>query len=72
MPLIKHRGGRLIAQGIPELIEGDAPHSQAAVFEWDSRQAFLNYWQSDEYAKIRKLRDGAVEFQGVIVEGVAQ
>jgi len=71
MPLIAKRGGRLIAQGTPEAIEGNTTGSQSAVFEWPSRQAFLDYWQSKEYAEIRKLREGAVEFQGVIVEGVA-
>lgn len=71
MPLIKQRGGRLIAQGTPEAIEGSTIGSQSAVFEWHSRQAFLDYWHSKEYAEIRKLREGAVEFQGVIVEGVA-
>jgi uncharacterized protein (DUF1330 family) len=70
MPLIKQRGGRLIAQGTPEAIEGNATGSQSAVFEWSSRQVFLDYWNSDEYANIRKLRDGAAEFHGVIVEGV--
>lgn len=71
MPLIKQRGGRLIAQGPPEAIEGSTTGSQSAVFEWPSRQAFLDYWHSKEYVEVRKLREGAVEFQGVIVEGVA-
>lgn len=69
MPLIKQRGGRLIAQGVPEAIEGSTTGSHSAVFEWSSRQVFLDYWHSREYAEIRKLREGAVEFQGVIVEG---
>lgn len=71
MPLINQCGGRLIAQGTPEAIEGSATESQYAVFEWFSRQSFLDYWHSNEYAEIRKLREGAVEFQGVIVKGVA-
>lgn len=71
MPLIEHRGGRLIAQGTPEAIEGDATGSQSAVFEWSSRRAFLDYWHSNEYAEIKKLREGVAEFQGVIIEGVA-
>ncbi len=70
MPLIEQRGGRLVAQGTPETIEGSITDSQSAVFEWPSRRAFLDYWHSKEYAEIRKLREGAVEFQGVIVEGV--
>lgn len=45
LPLIKQRGGRLIAQGTPETIEGNTTGSQSAVFECSSRQAFLDYWQ---------------------------
>ncbi|AFY75053.1 hypothetical protein Syn7502_03167 [Synechococcus sp. PCC 7502] len=71
MPLIELRGGRLMAQGIPEVIEGSNTGSMSAVFEWPSRQAFIDYWHSKEYAEIRKLREGAVDFQGVIVEGIA-
>jgi uncharacterized protein (DUF1330 family) len=70
MPLINQRGGRLIAQGTPEAIEGNVIRSQSAVFEWSSRQV-LDCWYSNEYAAIRKLREGAVEFQRVIVEGIA-
>lgn len=71
MPIIERRGGRLVAQGTPEVIEGDLTGAQTAVFEWASRQAFFDYWHSDEYAETRKLRQGAAEFQGVIVAGVA-
>jgi uncharacterized protein (DUF1330 family) len=71
MPLIQQRGGRLIAQVMSEAIEGCPSGSQSAVFEWASRQDFLTYWHSDDYAELRKLREGAVEFQGVLVEAVA-
>jgi uncharacterized protein (DUF1330 family) len=54
-----------------EAIEGVPTGSQSAVFEWPSRQVLLDYWYSNKYAAIKKLREGAVEFQGVIVEGVA-
>jgi uncharacterized protein (DUF1330 family) len=62
----------LIAQGTPETIEDSTTGSQSAVFEWLSRQAFLDYWHSKEYAENRKLRGGAVKFQGVIAEGVVR
>ncbi|RCJ17768.1 hypothetical protein A6770_33660 [Nostoc minutum NIES-26] len=70
MPVIQRRGGRLIAQGIPEVIEGTMTWKQAVVFEWSSREDFLSYWHSDEYAEIKQLRKGTVEFQAAIVEGV--
>jgi uncharacterized protein (DUF1330 family) len=70
MPMIERRGGRVIAQSKPEVIEGNLPFSQAVVFEWPSRQDFLEYWHSQQYAEIRKLREGAAEFQGTLVESV--
>jgi hypothetical protein len=35
-------------------------------------QVFLDYRHSKEYAEIRKLREGAVEFQEAIIEEVAR
>lgn len=70
MPLIAHRGGRLIAQGAPEVIEGTSRSPQAVVFEWPSRQDFLDYWYSEEYAEIKLLREGAAEFQAWLIPGV--
>lgn len=70
MPVIERRGGRLIAQGTPEIIEGTLLSKQAVVFEWPSRQDLLEYWHSNEYAEIKKLREGAAEFQAVVILGV--
>jgi uncharacterized protein (DUF1330 family) len=70
MPIIQQRGGRLIARGTPEIIEGNIISQQAVIFEWGSRQDFLNYWNSDEYAEIKQLRVESTEFQAAIIEGV--
>jgi uncharacterized protein (DUF1330 family) len=68
MPVIERRGGRLVTQGIPKAIEGTLSFKQAVLFEWRSRQDLLEYWHSDEYAQIKKLREGAAEFQAVVIE----
>jgi uncharacterized protein (DUF1330 family) len=70
MPLINQLGGRLVAQGTPEIIEGNVIGQQVAVFEWPSRQDFLNYWHSSEYAEIKRLRENAAVFWGEIIEGI--
>jgi uncharacterized protein (DUF1330 family) len=70
MPLIESRGGRLIAQGTPETIEGTSRSQQAVLFEWPSRQDFLDYWHSEEYAEIKLLREGAAEFEAVLIPGI--
>lgn len=70
VPLIDQCGGRLIAQGSPEAMEGEMPWQRIVVLEWRSRQEFLHFWQSDEYAEIKQLRQGAAEWQAAIVESV--
>jgi len=70
IPVIKRRGGRILGKGVPETIEGDVSWQQAVVFQWPSREAFLEYWHSDEYAEIKKLRKGASEWQAAIIEGI--
>lgn len=42
IPVIQRRGGRLIAQGTPKVIEGTMTWKQAVVFEWGSREDFLS------------------------------
>lgn len=70
VPLIAQFGGRLIAKGAPEVIEGTMPWERVVVLEWRSHQDFLNFWQSDDYAEVKKLRQGAAEWQAAIVAGV--
>jgi uncharacterized protein (DUF1330 family) len=70
MPVIERRGGRLMAQGTPEAIEGRSRSEQAVVFDWPSRQDFLDYWHSEEYAEIKLLREGAAKFEAVLIAGV--
>ncbi len=70
VPVIERRGGRLITQGTPEAIEGTLQFQQAVLFEWRSRQDLLEYWHSDEYAKIKQLREGAAQFQAVVIDGI--
>ena len=69
-PVIERRGGRMVAAGSPDVVEGAFPWERAVVFEWPSRADALGFWNSDEYAEIRKLREGAAEFQAVILEGI--
>lgn len=70
VPLIVQCGGRLMVQGTPEAMEGTMPWQRVVVLEWQSRQAFLSFWHSDEYAAIKKLRQGVADWQAAIVEGV--
>ncbi len=70
IPVIERRGGRFIAQGAPEAVEGMMLWQRVVLLEWSSGKDFLNFWHSDEYTEIKKLRQGAAEWQAALVEGI--
>jgi uncharacterized protein (DUF1330 family) len=69
-PLMHSRGGRMIAKGTPDAVDGPFPWEHAVVFEWPSRKDALDFRNSDEYKEIKQLREGASEFQGIVLEGM--
>ncbi len=69
-PVIIRRGGRLLASGPPDVVEGEFPLERALVFEWPTRQAASDFWHSEEYTEIKKLRQGAAEIQAIIIDGI--
>lgn len=58
VPVIERRSSGFIAQGTPEVMEGTLPWQRSVVLEWQSHQDFLDFWESEEYAEIKKLREG--------------
>lgn len=69
-PAIERRGGRLVAAGEPEVIEGRTEYRRVVVFVWPSREALIGFWQSEEYASIRKLREGTADWLASIVPSI--
>jgi uncharacterized protein (DUF1330 family) len=69
-PVITRRGGRLVASGPPDVLEGEFPWKGALVFKWPTRQAASDFWHSEEYSEIKKLREGAAVIQAIIIEGI--
>ena len=67
-PLIHKRGGRMIAEGSPDVVDGTFPWERAVVFEWSSRKDALDFRNSDK--EIKQLRVGVSEFQGIVLEGI--
>ncbi len=69
-PVLTRRGGRLVASGPPEVVEGEFPWQGVLVFEWPTRQAASDFWHSKEYTEIKKLREGAAVIKAIIIEGI--
>jgi uncharacterized protein (DUF1330 family) len=65
-------GGRYLVRGGDfEVLEGEAPAGRTVVLEFPSMQAALDWYRSDEYTEIRKIREGAARARMYVVEGVA-
>jgi uncharacterized protein (DUF1330 family) len=65
-------GGRyLVRGGDVEVLEGEAPAGRTVVLEFSSMQAAMDWYRSDEYTEIRKIREGAARARMYVVEGVA-
>ncbi|MEE7475102.1 DUF1330 domain-containing protein [Methylobacterium hispanicum] len=71
LPAVVERfGGRfLVFGGSQDAVEGDVKPRNVVV-AFDDYETARTCWQSQEYAKVAKLRAGAAEVDVVIVEGV--
>jgi uncharacterized protein (DUF1330 family) len=65
-------GGRyLVRGGDVEGLEGEAPPGRTVVLEFPTMQAAIDWYRSDEYTEIRKIREGAARARMYVVDGVA-
>jgi uncharacterized protein (DUF1330 family) len=70
-PSVEAAGGKyLVRGGDGEAMEGELPASRTVVLEFPTRAAALAWYQSPEYAEIRKLRAGIAEATLYVVDGV--
>ncbi len=69
--LVAQFGGRYVlrAPGV-ELLEGEFGNGASVVIsEWPDKQTARTFWNSPEYAQVKKLRDGLAQCQVLLVEG---
>lgn len=69
--LAAEMGGTYIVRGRGgQVLEGPgADGAGAIVIEWPDRTAALKFWNSPEYAEIKKLRKGLADISVTLVEG---
>jgi len=64
-------GGRYIVRGATiEVLEGSHDGRRFVLFEFPSAEAIKRFWHSQEYAKVKPLRDNAAEVDAWVVAGV--
>jgi len=68
--LVARFGGRYVLRGAGALgLEGDFGDGTSMVIsEWPDKAAALAFWNSPDYAEVRKLRDGIAECQVLLIE----
>jgi uncharacterized protein (DUF1330 family) len=68
--LVQSLGGRYrLMRPDGQVLEGDGPERVSVVIEeWPDRQTVLNFWNSPEYAEVRKMREGLADCRVVLTE----
>ena len=68
--LVARFGGEyIVLGGAQEALEGDWGDVRLVVHRWPDMARARRFWNSPEYAEVRKLREGAGEFRVMLLEG---
>lgn len=64
-------GGQYIVVGgvSPEILEGTRDTRSLVIFQFPSTDAIHRFWNSPQYAQVKKLREGIGEFEVWAVPG---
>ena len=60
-PLVEKHGGKIVCRGPAETLHGESAHGVMVVLEFPSKQAALDWYNSDEYQAIIPTRDAAMD-----------
>ena len=71
IPLIARHGGEFVVKGAKvEVLEGHHDGRRMVMFKFPSMEAIHAFWTSEEYATVKKIRDGAAKLDIWAVPGV--
>jgi uncharacterized protein (DUF1330 family) len=69
-PSVERHGGRYLARGGHTVVlEGSWDPERLVVIEFETIEAATAWYESEDYAAIKAIREGAGEWRMVIVEG---
>ena len=73
VPLIGKYGGRVLGfDESPEQVEGQVEHPRTVILEFESKEAFRKWYDSDEYQAIIPLRTESTPGTLIMVRGLPQ
>ena len=69
--LVERFGGRyLLMARDAEVLTGDMdPGASVVISQWPDKETAMRFWRSDEYAEVKRSREGIAEVRVVLVEG---
>ncbi len=68
--LVSRFGGEyLSARSETEGLEGDWDNLRLAIQRWPDMASARRFWNSQEYAELKKLREGSGDFRVVLLDG---
>ena len=69
--LVEKHGGRYrVLGGEVESLEGDWGYQVLVISEWTSMDEARTFWHSDEYAELKKVREGALDVTVLLADGL--
>ncbi len=71
--LVSQFGGRYVLMGPgADLLEGDfGAGASMVISEWPDKATAKRFWDSAEYAEVKKLREGIADCQVLLIEAPA-
>ncbi|MCZ8019513.1 DUF1330 domain-containing protein [Novosphingobium sp.] len=68
--LIGQFGGKYVVRAPgAEVLEGEGwPGASVVISEWPDKAALMAFWNSPEYAEVRKLREGLADVSIMVIE----
>ena len=68
---VANHGGRFLARGGEvEVLEGPWPHERCVIMEFPDMDAARGWYESEEYAPLKAMRQSASDTQIILVAGV--
>lgn len=65
-PALAAAGGRMIARGQHEVLEGAWPDARMVILEFPTLEAAKSFYNSSLYQKAKSEREGATEFFNIV------
>lgn len=70
--MARHGGRYVVMRGAQQWLEGGDDEVRTVVSLWPNRSAALAFWHSEDYARIKQLREDTGDFHVRLVDAVTE